>query len=84
MRISMPYFIGRLVSYFVPDTTTTRLQACLYAGAIVVFAFGVGVIHHPLFFKTTRYGMQLKIALGTLVYKKVFAKRTILQIPASS
>ncbi|XP_031558850.1 multidrug resistance-associated protein 4-like, partial [Actinia tenebrosa] len=70
MRIGMPYFIGRFISYFVPGTTTTRLQAALYGGVIICFSYTLAVIHHPLFFIATRYGMQLKNALATLVYRK--------------
>ena len=49
----------------------TRLDAYLYGAGIIGCTLVMTVLHHPLFFKAMRFGMQLRVASGCLVYRKV-------------
>ncbi|XP_048588672.1 ATP-binding cassette sub-family C member 4 isoform X2 [Nematostella vectensis] len=70
MRITQPYFIGKLVSYFVPGSTTTKQEAYIYAAIMSIFSCVMAMVHHPLFFQTFRCGFHLRIACSTMVYRK--------------
>ena len=66
-----PLLIGRLLSFFNPLPGISRIDAYLTAFGLSFLLFLNSVLHAPNFFKNTRCGMQLRIAAGTLIYRKV-------------
>ena len=71
MKICAPVLIGRLLSFFTPEPGISRTDAYVAAALLALVAFTEGALHAPNFFKNTRCGMHLRIAAGSLIYRKV-------------
>jgi len=63
--------MGRLIRYFRFCSTTSVEEAYLYALGFSLCAVLLAVYHHPYFYHVQRIGMQIRLAVGGLIYKKV-------------
>ena len=71
MKVCAPLLIGRLLSFFTPEPGISKTDAYITAALLSLVALIEGTIHAPNFFKSTRFGLHLKIAAGSLIYRKV-------------
>ena len=71
MKIAAPLLIGRLLSYFTPVPGISKTDAYITATLLSIVAFTQGAIHAPNFFKNHRHGLHLRIAAGSIIYRKV-------------
>ena len=71
MKISAPLLIGRLLSFFQPDPGISQTDAFITAAVLSVVAFTEGMIHAPAFFLGQRFGVHLRTAVGSVIYRKV-------------
>ncbi|XP_048588673.1 ATP-binding cassette sub-family C member 4 [Nematostella vectensis] len=78
INVAQPYFIGRLIGYFVPGATMSKVEAYILGTILVICTFIMAWLRHPILNSLTRHGMHLRVACSSLVYKK------ILQFPYSS
>ena len=76
MKVSAPLLIGRLLSYFQPEPAISRTDAYITAALFSLVFFTEGILHAPTFFLNQRCGLHLRIATGSLVYRKVSTSRS--------
>ena len=77
MKVSAPLLIGRLLSYFQPKPAISQTEAYIMAALLALVAFTEGMLHAPNFFLNQRCGLHLRIAVGSLVYRKVSTLGTV-------
>jgi ATP-binding cassette subfamily C (CFTR/MRP) protein 4 len=71
IRISQPLLIGRLMTYYTPNqTSTSKNEAYIYASFIVVSSFLYVVIGHCYAFGLAHLGMKIRVACSSLIYRK--------------
>ncbi len=46
-------------------------ETLIYAAAISVIASISGILHHPFYFYSVKYGLQVRLACSGLIYRKV-------------
>ena len=71
MKVSAPLLIGRLLSYFQPEPAISQTDAYVAAALLSLVSLTEGILHAPTFFLNQRRGLHLRIATGSLVYRKV-------------
>lgn len=71
MKVVAPLIIGRLLSYFTPVPGISKTEAYMMALLLSITDLTQAAIHAPNFFKNQRHGLHLRIAVGTVVYRKV-------------
>eukprot|EP00794_Sanderia_malayensis_P020176 gene20176-22151_t len=71
LRIVQPIFLGLLIGYFEPTSKTTKKEAYLYAMAMLLCSMGITLNLVPFNFHRQRMGMHARVAVTSLVYKKV-------------
>ncbi|XP_071455801.1 probable multidrug resistance-associated protein lethal(2)03659 [Hetaerina americana] len=70
LRMIQPMFLGKLLSYFKVETTTSRNEALLYASGIVgITAINAFILNHYMI-KTFQIGMKVRVATCSLIYRK--------------
>ncbi|XP_030831926.1 multidrug resistance-associated protein 4 isoform X1 [Strongylocentrotus purpuratus] len=74
LRLVQPIFLMNLTSYFSPKNDNGGLmskeEAYYWAMALALSQFLLALVHGPNFFGIQRLGMQVRVALCTMVYKK--------------
>jgi hypothetical protein len=58
-----------ILKYF--NGTMTLNMALIYAGIISFLATFGGILHHPYYYNSYKYGMKVRLALSGLIYRKV-------------
>ena len=71
MKVCAPLLIGRLLSFFTLDPGISKTEAYVTAALLSLVTLIQGTIHAPNFFKNSRHGLHLRIAAGSLIYRKV-------------
>lgn len=59
------------MDYFDPDKSVSLRQAIIYCIIIIASLTVCGTMHHPFFWNSGRYGLQVKSAISGLLYNKV-------------
>lgn len=70
-RLAEAYFILFLVSYFNPASTMSKIHAYWYAAGLVLMILLAMFLHHGYYFFSRRAGMQMRIAVTGMIYRKV-------------
>ncbi|XP_022904684.2 ATP-binding cassette sub-family C member 4-like isoform X1 [Onthophagus taurus] len=70
LRLAQPMLLGNLLDYFRPDTTTTKNQALIYAGAVVLSNAGSALLINQYIMGAFHYGMKVRAACCALIYRK--------------
>ncbi|XP_077294803.1 putative multidrug resistance-associated protein lethal(2)03659 [Arctopsyche grandis] len=71
LRVIQPIFLGRLIAYYMPNQTTiTKDQAYIYAGAVVLCSALNVFITHPYMMGILHMGMKFRVACCSLIYRK--------------
>ena len=64
--------MGQFMGYFTDkDQSMSVLMACMYAAGVVLMAGFYNLTHHQFFFGSQIVGMRLRVAAGSLIYRKV-------------
>ena len=71
-RILQPWFMGQFMGYFTHDENKISvLEAVMYCTGVVLMAGCYNFTHHQFFFGSQLVGMRLRVAAGSLIYRKV-------------
>ncbi|XP_019626252.1 PREDICTED: multidrug resistance-associated protein 4-like [Branchiostoma belcheri] len=70
MKVAQPLLMSRLILYFSPGSHVTLTQAYLCAFGISACALLSGMLHHQIYFSTTRWGWRKRVACCSIIYKK--------------
>ena len=70
VRTVQPICLFYLVSYFMPSSSVTKLEAYLYAVGVTLTSTLSVVLHQLYFFSGHRAGMHMRIATTGCVYRK--------------
>ena len=70
-RIAQAIFLGYLISYFETETDAKWSNAYLYAMAWTVTYIIVTILDNLGFHKTFYYGLKMRVACTSLIYRKV-------------
>uniref|UniRef100_A0A0L8HT71 ABC transmembrane type-1 domain-containing protein n=1 Tax=Octopus bimaculoides TaxID=37653 RepID=A0A0L8HT71_OCTBM len=70
-KVIQPLLLGKLVSYFTPNSQMTTQQAYLYGMGVVICVLLGCLTNHIFFFNVQRLGMQIRIACCSLMFKKM-------------
>ena len=73
MKILCPLLISRLISFFTPTSSLSKADAYITALGLCLVVVTETTIRAPNFFTLVRFGLALRIAAGSLVYRKVSA-----------
>ena len=71
LKILAPLLISRLLSFFTPTSGLSKTDAYVTALGLCLVVVTEATIHAPNFFANVRFGLALRIAAGSLVYRKV-------------
>ena len=64
--------MGQFMGYFeYNENKVSTLMAWLYAGGVVLMTGCYCITHHQFFFGSQIVGMRLRVAAGSLIYRKV-------------
>lgn len=77
VRIIQPIYIGKIVAVFQDGVEENKADGYIYATIIAIGAFSESLLHHPLFLELLRTGMNIRVAVSALVYRKVGECRDI-------
>ena len=67
--VIQPWFMGQLMSYFREEQMSSSM-AWVYAFGILVTGACYNITHHWYFFNLQMFGSRVRIALGSLIYRK--------------
>ncbi|XP_068086395.1 ATP-binding cassette sub-family C member 4 [Anabrus simplex] len=70
-RIGIPVFLGKLVMYFNPGSSTTKNEAYIYAACLVCTLSCLVFSTHQVAANSLLVGMRVRIACCSLIYRKV-------------
>nr|CAD7398177.1 unnamed protein product [Timema poppensis] len=74
VRMTQPYFLGQLLTYFQPGSETTKETAYLYAGALAACVF-LNVFTQHFILQAFHLGMRIRVAFCSLLYRKILSLR---------
>ena len=60
-----------MIRYFTSDSRETLSEVYLYALGIALCPFLLALLQHPLYFSMNRIGLKMRIAVCSLIYRKV-------------
>ena len=70
--------MGQFMGYFeYNENKVSTLMAWLYAGGVVLMTGCYCITHHQFFFGSQIVGMRLRVATGSLIYRKVILHKKI-------
>jgi hypothetical protein len=67
--VVQPVLINYVIKYFKGEISLAL--GSVYALVLVICLTVYTALHHPYFYQNMRYGMQIRIAVSGLIYKKV-------------
>ena len=67
--ILQPWFMGQLMLYFKLEGTSS-VMSWIYAVGILLMSVCYNITHHLYFFSLQMLGMRLRVAVGSLIYRK--------------
>ena len=67
--------MGQFMGYFAQDQkNVSTLMAVLYALGVIFMTGCYCITHHQFFFGSQIVGMRLRVAAGSLIYRKVISE----------
>ncbi|XP_034938713.1 multidrug resistance-associated protein 4-like [Chelonus insularis] len=70
-RILQPYILGRLIWHFDSRSNSTIVEAYIYATGVVLILWLNGFLEHHTSSKQMEFGMRVRVACSSLVYRKI-------------
>nr|CAD7452465.1 unnamed protein product [Timema tahoe] len=83
VRMTQPYFLGQLLTYFQPGSKTTKETAYLYAGALAACVC-LNVFTQHFILQAFHLGMRIRVAFCSLLYRKPRIEPRALESGSSS
>lgn len=71
VKVGGPLLVGRLISFFAPGPGLSKTDAYITAAALSFVVLIEAAVHAPHFVLNNRHGIHLRIAAGSLIYRKV-------------
>lgn len=71
IRLFQPMLLGGMLAFFRPGTMTTREEALIYAGGMVMCNFVNMMLMNHYMLGCFHFGMKLRVASCAIIYKKV-------------
>uniref|UniRef100_A0A8W8LH46 Multidrug resistance-associated protein 4 n=1 Tax=Magallana gigas TaxID=29159 RepID=A0A8W8LH46_MAGGI len=71
IRITQPYLIGRIISYFQPGSTLSQTEVYIYATVVAVSHILQLVVNPRYFFNCDHIALKMKVAVASLIYRKI-------------
>ncbi|KAG8034821.1 hypothetical protein G9C98_007897 [Cotesia typhae] len=75
-RILQPYVMGLLIWHFDPRSDSSTSEAYTYASIVILLSFVLGLLEHHMNSKQTEFGMRVRVACSSLVYRKMLKLST--------
>lgn len=72
LRLGQQLLLGHLLMYFRTVSNIKYQNALIYAIGIVTLNFLNALIGNHIMFRSLHYGMKIRIAVCSLIYRKVF------------
>lgn len=66
-----PVALGMMLSYWEPGSEMTYQQAVYCASAVILMSLFIGFLNHHGTYSTQQFGMKVRIAACSLIYRKV-------------
>lgn len=76
IRLGQPLLLGKLLMYFREDSTLSYEDAVTYASGIVVLNGINAILVNQFFIKGFHNGMKVRVAVCSLIYRKVYTKQS--------
>ncbi|KAG5681565.1 hypothetical protein PVAND_010984 [Polypedilum vanderplanki] len=76
IRLSLPFFLGRLLDYFSPKSTLTKDYAYFYASMLVLINIGGALFVNQFILGSFSNGMKVRLATCSLIYRKALKLST--------
>lgn len=77
-RLGTPLLLGALLQYFKPKPTTTYEAALIFAGGISIANIINAITINQTIFGSFHIGGRIRVAICSIVYRKVFRRCIIL------
>ncbi|XP_008557311.1 ATP-binding cassette sub-family C member 4 [Microplitis demolitor] len=76
LRILQPYVMGLLIWYFDPRSNSSISEAYTYATIVISLSCCIGLLEHHMNSKQIEFGMRVRVACSSLVYRKMLKLST--------
>ncbi|CAH1104965.1 unnamed protein product [Psylliodes chrysocephalus] len=70
LQLTQPIMLGHLLTYFKPNTTTSKTDALWYAGALVIINGLIVLLINQYIMNAFHYGMKVRAAVCAVIYRK--------------
>lgn len=70
VKISLPIFIGGVISYYGNPESSNISEAYWYSGGIVASTFLTAIMQHPIMLASLASGMKIRVAACSMIYRK--------------
>ncbi|XP_020292124.1 probable multidrug resistance-associated protein lethal(2)03659 isoform X2 [Pseudomyrmex gracilis] len=71
LRVIQPYILRLLIWHFDPRATSTQIEAYLYATGVIIVGLLICFCYHHSNLALDEIGMRVKIAISSLIYRKI-------------
>ncbi|GFG28327.1 hypothetical protein Cfor_09080 [Coptotermes formosanus] len=71
LRVAQPIFLGKFILFFSKDSTVTKDEAYMYAGALIFCTIFSVILTHHSFLVCQKIGMRIRIACCSMIYRKI-------------
>ncbi|CAF0967306.1 unnamed protein product [Rotaria sordida] len=75
VKIAQPFFLKGIVLY-INDTQSPAYVGYLYAIGLGLATIFQALLHQQFFFRSTRVGAQIRIAISSIIYKRLLSLQT--------
>ncbi|KAK5647088.1 hypothetical protein RI129_005552 [Pyrocoelia pectoralis] len=70
LRLLQPFILKALLDYFTPESTESKNNAFLYAGAIVITNLGITFLFNQYIMEAFHFAMRVRAGCCALIYRK--------------
>ncbi|RUS69047.1 hypothetical protein EGW08_023190, partial [Elysia chlorotica] len=70
VKLVQPVLLAEFLDYFSARSTTSDIQAWLYATGVLLCTVTMALLHHQYFLGSARIGMNARVGTCALIYKK--------------
>ncbi|XP_069678149.1 ATP-binding cassette sub-family C member 4-like isoform X2 [Periplaneta americana] len=69
-RLCQPVILGKVLEYFQVHSKMPQNEMIMYSGILAIAFMLMAFVCHHHYFKAVHYGMQMRVACGSLIYRK--------------
>ncbi|KAJ4435713.1 hypothetical protein ANN_18329 [Periplaneta americana] len=70
-RLCQPVILGKVLEYFQVHSKMPQNEMIMYSGILAIAFMLMAFVCHHHYFKAVHYGMQMRVACGSLIYRKL-------------